>query len=83
MMRCYQPPRYGERDCPRLPREWCGEKWRVCVTPLCPVEPGGSQRDAAMHALRVYAACWSWRAGAAGMSTREQNDLREWAEVAP
>lgn len=75
-MKCKQAASYG--TCPHVPLEErrCYEGWHVAVLPLCAVKPGGSQREAAAHALRVYKDCWTWRAYASGMSAFEIQVLR-------
>lgn len=83
MIRCYQPPQYGERDCPRLTTETCGIGWHVLVTPLCPVAINGTQREAVEYALRTYGASWRWRASSAGINGFERADLLRWAQEAP
>lgn len=74
-MRCKQAASYG--TCPRVELEdrRCYEGWHVLALPLCPVRPGGSQREAAAHALRVYKDCWTWRTYASGMSRAEIDAL--------
>lgn len=76
MRLCKQAASYG--TCPQvaLADRRCYEGWHVAVLPLCPVKPGGSQREAAAHALRVYKYCLTWRTYASGMSSAEIDALR-------
>lgn len=77
MIRCHEPASYG-RCAPRL-RDQCSTAWHMQVTPLCPLTPSGTQREAVEHALRVFVNDSTWTAGACGINNTDAHALAMWA----